>query len=217
MHGEAIAARVSALNEALKPVLRRFDYATLTLAGRDDVTVVLRGYSAEPVSDTVLAEIDRHLELDEPSQVMRYVDARRRVEKAARIEDGFMTSVCLSGETAAAEWLKAMMQIRASMEAVRPWILAPVASPPKGSLTRGRIVCNCVDVSESEIMREVALGAGFEAVREKLGCATECGSCIPEVKRLAGSVLAGAVLAGATPASATPVLSTAVLSIKEPV
>ena len=183
------------LNEALKPVLRSFDYATLTLAGRDDATIILRGYSAAPVSEAVLAEIDRHLKLDEPAQVMRYVDAKRRVEKAARIENGEMVSVSLSGETAAAEWLKSMMLGRASMEAVRPWILAPVAKPPKGSLDRGRIVCNCVDVSESEIMREAALGAGFTAVQEKLRCGTECGSCVPEVRSLVSAAMRGAALA----------------------
>ncbi len=213
IHADADAdshVTVGALNEALKPLLRRFDYATLTLAGRDDATIVLRGYSAEPVAEAVLAEIDRHLKLDEPAQVMRYVDAKRRVEKAARIENGEMVSLCLSGETAAAEWLKSMMQGRASIDAVRPWILAPVAQPPKGSLDRGRIVCNCVDVSEREIMREAALGAGFTAVQAKLRCGTECGSCVPEVRRLVG-----AASRGATPSSKEASQEASKAAIKE--
>ena len=187
------ADRTSALNERLKPLLRQFDYATLTPAGRDDVTLVLRGYSAAPVPESVLADLDRLLDLDTPSQVMRYVDAKRRVEKAARIDGGVMTSVCLSGETAAAEWLKGMMQNRASMEAVRPWILAPVASPPKGSLTRGRIVCNCLDIAENDIMAELAKGADFAQLQAILKCGTECGSCVPEVKRLAAARAAPAL------------------------
>ena len=191
--GAQHADHTSTLNERLKPLLQQFDYATLTPAGRDDVTLVLRGYSAAPVPESVLADLDRLLELDTPSQVMRYVDAKRRVEKAARIEDGVMTSVCLSGETAAAEWLKGMMQHRASMEAVRPWILAPVASPPKGSLARGRIVCNCLDVAESNIMAELAKGADFAQLQAILKCGTECGSCLPEVKRLAGTRAAPAL------------------------
>ena len=181
------ASSASALNERLKPLLQQFDYATLTPAGRDDVTLVLRGYSAAPVPESVLAGLDRLLDLDTPSQVMRYVDAKRRVEKAARINDGIMTSVCLSGETAAAEWLRGMMQSRASMEAVRPWILAPVASPPKGSFTRGRIVCNCLDVAEHDILAQLAQGADFAQLQAALKCGTECGSCVPEVKRLAAA------------------------------
>lgn len=180
----ADAGGAARLTEALKPLVQAFDYATLTLAGRDDALVTLRGYSADAVPETVLDDIDRLLELTEPARVMRYVDARRRVEKAARIDDGVMTSVCLSGETAAAEWLKAMMLERASPEAVRPWILAPVAAPPQGSLARGTIICNCLNVSENEIAADAAAGLDFVACQAKRQCGTSCGSCVPEVKRI---------------------------------
>ena len=44
-----------------------------------------------------------------------------------------------------------MMMQGASAEAMRAWILAPVAAPPRGSFNRGAIVCNCFDVSAVEI------------------------------------------------------------------
>jgi assimilatory nitrate reductase catalytic subunit len=115
---------------------------------------------------------------------MRYVDARRRVEKKACIEDGMVQSVCLAGETAAQEWLKNMMVQGASAEAVRPWVLAPVASAPRGTLNRGRIVCTCHDVSDQEIRSEIAKGAILPALQAKLKCGTECGSCLPAVKQM---------------------------------
>jgi assimilatory nitrate reductase catalytic subunit len=180
----ADAGAAARLAESLKPVLARLDYATLTLAGRDEVIVTLRGYCAQEVPGGVLGELERLLELTEPTRVMRYIDARRRVEKAARIDDGAMTSVCLSGETAAAEWLKNMMLERASLDAVRPWILAPVASPPNGSLNRGAIVCNCLNVSAAEIREDAAGGLDFAACQAKRKCGTSCGSCVPEVKRI---------------------------------
>ncbi|HEY4371233.1 MAG TPA: molybdopterin-dependent oxidoreductase [Burkholderiales bacterium] len=186
MRLHADAAQAARLTEALKPLMQRFDYATVTLAGRDDTLVSLRGYAAQTVPDAVLDEIDRLLELTEPARVMRYVDARRRVEKTARIDDGVMTSVCLSGETAAADWLKSMMLEGASLEAVRPWILAPVSSPPQGSLARGRVVCNCLNVSENEIRADAAAGLDFAACQAKRKCGTSCGSCVPEVKRIIG-------------------------------
>ena len=178
------AADAARLTEALKPLLRELDYATLTLAGRDDALVSLRGYAAQPIAESVLEALDRLLDLTEPARVMRYVDARRRIEKAARIDDGIMTSVCLSGETVAADWLKSMMLERASLEAVRPWILAPVASPPHGSLERGVIICNCLNVSETEIRADAAAGLDFAACQAKRKCGTSCGSCVPEVKRI---------------------------------
>ncbi|MDB5803207.1 MAG: molybdopterin oxidoreductase [Betaproteobacteria bacterium] len=180
----ADAADAARLTEALKPLVQEFDYATLALAGRDEVLVVLRGYSAAPVPNAVLDQLDRLLDLTEPARVMRYVDARRGVEKAARIDDGLMTSVCLSGETAAADWLKGMMLERASLDAVRPWILAPVSSPPQGSLARGVIICNCLNVAEMEIRADAAAGLDFAACQAKRKCGTSCGSCVPEVKRI---------------------------------
>ena len=193
----ASADGVARLNEALKPVLQRFDYATLTLAGRDQGTVVLRGYHAEAVPADWLDEIDQLLALDEPARVMRYIDASRRVEKSARIDDGVMTAFCLSGETAAAEWLKGMMLGRASLDAVRPWLLAPVAAPPKGSVARGRIVCNCLDVSENDIMLAIKNGDNFNQLQATLQCGTSCGSCVPELRQLLRACAAPSLKAAA--------------------
>ena len=145
--------------------------------------------------------------LDEPASVMRYVDAARRVEKAARIDDGVMTAFCLSGETAAAEWLKGMMIGRASLEAVRPWLLAPVATPPRGSVARGRIVCNCLDVAEADIMQAITNGAGLDQLQSELHCGTSCGSCVPELRRM--------VQAGAGKPSGNPQPAVATAPLKE--
>ncbi len=178
------AGAAALLVESLKPLLETFDYATLTLAGRDDTLVMLRAYSSTPVTEEVQDAIDRLLGLDEPASVMRYVDAARRIEKAARIDAGRMTGVCLAGETAAAEWLKGMMLGGASMEAVRPWILAPISSPPKGSADRGRVICNCFDVALSEIEADAVAGMSLAQVQSVRKCGTSCGSCLPEVKRI---------------------------------
>jgi assimilatory nitrate reductase catalytic subunit len=170
--------------ERLRSLLPRFDYGTLGQSGRDDRVVVLRGYAASPIGSDVLDILDQLLLLDEADKTMRYVDAGKSVEKAARIDAGVVQSVCLSGETAAQQWLKNMMVQGASADAVRPWILAPVATPPRGTLARGRIVCNCVDVAESEILARVAAGDGFAEVQAALKCGSECGSCLPELRRL---------------------------------
>ncbi len=145
----------------------------------------MRGYAAEPIAESVLATLDRLLDLQDTRRTMRYVDARRRVEKAARIEGGIVQSVCLAGETAAQDWLKNMMVQGASADAMRSWILAPVAAPPRGSFNRGAIVCNCFDVSAVEIDTVLAAGADLAQLQDRLKCGTECGSCLPEVKRMA--------------------------------
>ena len=118
---------------------------------------------------------------------LTYADARRGISKRVTIEDGRVTAVRLMGETAARDWLKEIMAQGAAAGEVRPWVLAPVAAPPIGSRSRGRIVCNCIDVAEQDIRAEIARGADFTALQTTLKCGTECGSCIPEVKRLVDS------------------------------
>lgn len=124
------------------------------------------------------------LALDPPESTMHYCDLRRGVFKAARVEGDAVIAVRLVGETAGEEWLKNMMVQGASAEAVRPWVLAPVSTPPRGTLNRGRVVCNCLDVSETEIRRELASGVTLAGLQAKLKCGTECGSCMPELKKM---------------------------------
>jgi assimilatory nitrate reductase catalytic subunit len=187
MHAFPAAAAAQALRDSLQPLLESFDYATLTLSGRESAVVILRGYHAEPIADAVLDKLDQLLELGDATRTMRYIDAGRRVEKAARIENGMVQSVCLAGETAAQEWLKNMMVQGASAAAMRAWILAPVASPPRGSFSRGAIVCNCCDVSAADINTALAAGATLARLQSDLKCGTECGSCLPELRRLVKS------------------------------
>ncbi len=177
-HGDALA-----FIDDVQPLLAQFDYAHVGLAGRETTVVQVRGYSTAPIADAVLDRLDVLLGMS-VEHTMRYVDTRRRVEKKACIEDGVVQSVCLAGETAAQEWLKNMMVQGASAEAVRPWLLAPVASAPRATPGRGRIVCACHDVSEQEIRNEVATGSGLAVLQAKLRCGTECGSCLPAVKLL---------------------------------
>jgi assimilatory nitrate reductase catalytic subunit len=185
------ATGVQALRDALQPLLCAFDYATLTLGGRDHPVVILHGYAAAPIDDGVLDRLDQLFDLADATRTMRYIDARRRVEKSALVDGGIVQSVCLSGETVAQEWLKNMMAEGASADAVRAWILAPLSVPPRGSFNRGRIVCNCHDVAEAEIRSALAGGAGLAQLQEKLKCGTECGSCVPELKRLCAQQDAG--------------------------
>jgi len=49
----------------------------------------------------------------------------------------------------------------------------------------GRLVCTCEEVGERQITRAIAGGArSVEALGAQLCCGTQCGSCIPELKRL---------------------------------
>jgi assimilatory nitrate reductase catalytic subunit len=174
------------LLQALQPMLHRFDYASCGLFGREDGMVVLRAANAEAVPQDLIDELDTLLGLTEDTPCLTYRDPKRGISKRVVVENGMVTGVRLVGETLAAEWLKEVMTHHDFPEDVRQWALAPVSAPPSGKQGRGRIVCNCLDVSENEIKSAIAAGADLAALQGKLKCGTECGSCLPELKRLTG-------------------------------
>jgi NAD(P)H-nitrite reductase large subunit len=57
--------------------------------------------------------------------------------------------------------------------------------PEAGVASFERAVCTCFRVSESRIRAAVAAGATFSALQKDLKCGTNCGSCVPELRRLA--------------------------------
>ena len=66
-------------------------------------------------------------------------------------------------------------------DASDPWLRAG------GAPERGRTVCNCFDVAENDI--KVFLGElkSLEALQASLKCGTNCGSCVPELRRMAAA------------------------------
>ena len=170
----------------LSPWLERFAYASLALAGRDTPAVVMRVAHDRPIPAGWLAELDALLGL-EGDGLLSYADPARGISKRALIEDGRLVGLRLTGETAAAGWLSEAVVERRDAAALRPWLLAPLATPPTGDAGRGRVVCNCLNVSEADITAAIAAGAGvrdFDALQARLRCGTSCGSCVPEIRRM---------------------------------
>jgi len=176
----------NALSYLLKvqPLLARFSYASAGLVGQGEPIMVLRIAAENAVDSTWLAELDRLLDMDDDLSAMAYHDVRRGISKRILVRDGEVVAARLSGEIAAHEWLKDGMAKGLPVEAVRAWLLAPLAAPPSGALQRGRIVCNCLNVAENEIHEALAAATDFAGLQEKLKCGTQCGSCVPEIKRM---------------------------------
>lgn len=168
----------------IQPLLSRFDYASCGLYGRQNPVLVLRIANATPLSAALMAEIDTLLDMQDETCIMRYDDPKRGIAKRVLVEDGRVTGVRLTGEVAARDWLKEMMAEGAEIAPLRSWVLAPLSTPPSGSSSRGRIVCNCMNVSETQILTAVGQGADLATLQATLKCGTECGSCVPELKRM---------------------------------
>jgi assimilatory nitrate reductase catalytic subunit len=174
----------AALLRLTQPFIGHFDYVTAGLTGRDNTVLVFQAASVGPLPESLVQEMDVAFGLDDPLLTMNYEDARRGIWKKARVEDGVITGARLSGETAARDWIKNLIAEGAPAMEVRSWLLAPVAQPPVGKAGRGRIVCNCLNVAEPDIVAAISEGADLAALQATLKCGTECGSCVPELKRL---------------------------------
>ncbi|MBN3792649.1 (2Fe-2S)-binding protein, partial [Burkholderia sp. Ac-20353] len=76
--------------------------------------------------------------------------------------------------------------------------------PLQAAPARGRAVCNCVGVSEREIQTALAACPASATPAERLAglqaqlkCGTQCGSCVPELRRMIAET-AGAAVHAAT-------------------
>jgi len=190
------------LHTAMQPWLARFDHATLTLAGRESTVVVLRAWGAadSPVpTPELLAELAVALGLDAP-QVLAFNEARRGIAKRALIEDDRLAGALLCKETRAADWLLDLIargdKFSGGTADLRKWLFAPLATPPAAGPARGRIVCNCFDVSENEIRADLAAGLDLAGLQAKTRCGSNCGSCLPELKRMAAQAEAPVPVSG---------------------
>jgi assimilatory nitrate reductase catalytic subunit len=180
--------------EQVRGLMQQFSYASCGLFGRESADfigmLILR--AAHEVAPTLelIEKIDAILNMTEEAPCLNYNDAKRGISKRILVENNTIngkpevTGVRLMGETLAADWLKEVMTTGAFTDELRRWALAPLSTPPTGQRGRGKIVCNCLDISQNEIVDNIELGADLITLQNKLKCGTECGSCVPELKRL---------------------------------
>ncbi len=177
----------------VRSLLKDFSYASCGLFGRESASnqagmLILRAAHETAPDQALIEKIDAILNMKEESPCLNYNDTKRGISKRILVENvngkAAVTGVRLMGETLAADWLKDIMTTGTFTDELRRWALAPLSAPPTGQHGRGKIVCNCLDVSQNEIVENIELGADLITLQNKLKCGTECGSCVPELKKL---------------------------------
>jgi len=172
------------LLSAASELLRRFQYAHCVMLSGVEAGVLLRVADARPIAKAMLDVIDELFRVN-AHDTLRYDDPRLGVGRRVRIADDRIVSVRLSGDTAPEAWLKELFVSGKSVAAMRRMLLAPAM--PASAPSRGRIVCSCRNVAQTEIESSLSRhhgGDALEALQHELKCGTQCGSCVPEVRQL---------------------------------
>jgi len=202
---QALTAR-----EQLKPMMASFAFSScvpfsnevpLGEAGRQRTGVLFRAAGFEAPPDGMLQKIEGILGLG-GADALRYVDRKKGQHRTAllvrRGEDAELAGFVLAGDVSAQAWIKTLLQDELPAQSYGRLLLLPGAKAPVALLSRGKPVCTCFSVTDAEIgncltdITTAVGGAGYlasdderlAALQDKLKCGTNCGSCVPEIKRI---------------------------------
>ncbi|HTN31053.1 MAG TPA: molybdopterin-dependent oxidoreductase [Pseudomonas sp.] len=174
--------------DALRPLLADFPYASLGLLGRERTALVIRAAHHQAPPRQWLARLDRMLALREP--LLAYDDPDAGISKRLRLEQGRLTALRLAGETLGRDWLTALWRGGEPIGGSPYRLLAPT---PGETITE-RLVCNCLNVTAERIQAGLTRGLGLAELQRELRCGTQCGSCLPEIRRMVRSTVSGCAI-----------------------
>ena len=176
----------------LRELMAKFPFASCVPFGRERTGVLFRAAAHVAPEPALIEQIEALLGLN-TADALRYADKRLGQHRAARLVrvgaatqlDGFL----LAGDTRAEAWLKPLLQDELPADAYGRRLLMPGAKPPVAIELKGRQVCTCFNVTDLAITERLATCEGSEderlaALQAGLRCGTNCGSCVPEIKRL---------------------------------
>ncbi|WKB53968.1 nitrate reductase [Eleftheria terrae] len=182
----------------LRTLMRAFPFASCVPFGREPSADGLSGLQFRAAAhDAPAAEVVTRIEALlglSGADVLRYNDARRGQRRAMRLvpqggKESRLHAFVLAGDTSAEAWIKAVLQDQLPAQAYGRLLLVPGAKAPVAVQARGRQVCTCFNVSEPQIAQALPGCSGpadhqLSQLQERLKCGTNCGSCVPELKRL---------------------------------
>ncbi len=180
------------VHERLRPLMASFAYATAVPFGRERCGVMFRAAAYEAAPPALLAELAGLLGL-EGGGVLRYDDVRRgqqrRMKLGTPVGDARLEAFLLAGDTQAEAWVQPLLRDGGSAAAFGRALLQGGARPPVAMPEQSRQVCSCFDVRETQIGAVLDRCTGgidtkVAQLQAELRCGTNCGSCLPELRRI---------------------------------
>lgn len=188
----------AAAGQALRALLGEFGYAhclpVAAPAAMSD-TNVAQGWSFEaaaaaPIAADLVERVAAALQL-QGTGLLRYADTRRGRARRLRLDASGerLNALLVVGEAGEGAWLVDLWREAGAVAPHGRRLLAPDAGAPQDLTPRSPQICNCFDVDEARIRDRLAGCAGAPAERlaqlqGALRCGTQCGSCLPALRRL---------------------------------
>jgi assimilatory nitrate reductase catalytic subunit len=178
--------------EQLRPLMQAFPFATCVPFGRERSGVLFRAAAFEAADEALLQRIEGLLGLATRG-ALHYTDKRRGQRRSMRLvprgSDTRLEGFMLAGDISAEAWVKPLLQDELPAQAYGRLLLIPGAKAPVAVASRGKQVCSCFDVSERQIGTTLqgivgTPDAQLLQLQEQLKCGSNCGSCLPELKRM---------------------------------
>ena len=188
--------RALAVREELRHMMALFPFASCVPFGRDRTGVLFRAASHEAAPDELLARIETLLGLG-GADTLRYADKKKGQRRAARLtrvgDHAELEGFVLAGDISAEAWIKAVLQDELPAQAYGRLLLVPGSKAPVAVHSRGKQVCSCFNVPDVAINDFLAQCHGSDdnrlaALQDSLKCGTNCGSCVPELKRMVRTI-----------------------------
>jgi assimilatory nitrate reductase catalytic subunit len=199
---QALAAR-----EALKALMRLFPFASCVPFGDSKEVgaeskgiartgLLFRAAGHEAPTEGILKQIETVLGLNVSAgltQVMRYADKKKGQHRTIKLtgnrEHAELEAFLLAGDTRSEAWVKTLLQDSLPAQSYGRMLLVPGSKAPIAVQSRGKAVCTCFNVTDAAITEQLAKSFGSDERRltelqTSLKCGTNCGSCVPELKRM---------------------------------
>jgi len=174
--------------------------------------VLFRAASSEAPGTEILFAIEKILKFN-GTESLRYLDARRCQLRSIRLQsnlgiqspnsdsmpqvnaqasgDTKLEAFIIAGDTSSESWLKTLLQTKSSTKDYGRRLLMTGSKAPVALAKAGKTVCSCVGVNDIAILEHLKLSEGVHdqkltSLQSVLKCGTQCGSCVPELRRMIG-------------------------------
>ncbi len=173
--------------------------------------VLFRAACSEPPGTEILFAIEKILKFN-GTESLRYLDARRCQLRIIRLQSNLGTqsnnsyptpqvntpssddtqleAFIIAGDTSSEGWLKTLLQSKSSTKNYGRRLLMTGSKAPVALAETGKTVCSCVGVKDIAILEHLKLSEGgahdqkLTSLQSALKCGTQCGSCVPELRRM---------------------------------